>query len=113
MRKNALRRLRKKAFNHVRRALDFAAKIYPESPENAREAVRLAMKICQKKRIRLPPELRRRFCRKCATPFVGSSTFTVRVRGRGSPHVVVRCKFCGHVRRYAIKLGRKTETILK
>ncbi|MEM2333735.1 MAG: hypothetical protein QXZ62_04100 [Candidatus Caldarchaeum sp.] len=113
LRKDVLKRLRRRALNHVRKALEFAEKTYSESPENARNAVRLAMKICQKRRIRLPLELRRRFCRKCATPFAGSSTFTVRVRGRRSPHVVVRCKVCGHVRRYMIKPGQKTETNLK
>ncbi|MCS7129684.1 MAG: hypothetical protein RMH74_05315, partial [Candidatus Caldarchaeum sp.] len=99
----ALKNSRRKALSHVRRALDFASEIYSSDPETARKAVRLAMKISQKKRLRLPTELRRRFCRKCATPFTGPSTFSVRVRQRRSPHVVVRCRVCGYMRRYLTK----------
>ncbi len=98
-----LKRIHEKVLEHVMAALEFAEKIYGESPVRARNAVRLAIKLCQKARVRLPPELRRRFCRRCATPFIGSSTFSVRVRVRRSPHVVVRCRVCGYIRRYPIK----------
>lgn len=94
---------RRRQLNHVKMALEFAAETYPTDPERARKAVKLAIKLCQKNRLRLPLDLRRRFCRKCATPFVGLTTFSVRVRSRRSPHVVVRCSVCGHVRRYLIK----------
>ncbi|MEM1942472.1 MAG: hypothetical protein QXO30_01325 [Candidatus Caldarchaeum sp.] len=94
---------RRSQLNHVRRALEFAAETYPTDPERARKAVQLVIKLCQKNRLRLPVDLRRRFCRRCATPFVGPTTFSVRVRSRRSPHVVVSCRVCGHVRRYLIK----------
>lgn len=95
-------RARGRALGVVAKALDFAFKIYPQDPERARNAVKLAIKVAQKKRLRLPPELRRRFCRKCATPFVGSSTFSVRVRAGRETHVVLRCKVCGFTRRFHV-----------
>jgi ribonuclease P protein subunit RPR2 len=93
---------RARALAIVEKALDFAFKTYMRDPERARDAVRLAIKVAQKKRLRLPLRLRRKFCRKCATPFVGSSTFSVRVRGDKAPHVVLRCKVCRFTRRFHI-----------
>jgi len=90
----------RRALALVKRLLDFAFDFYTVNEEKARDAVKLAMKISQKKRLHLPPEVRRRFCRKCATPFVGSSTFSVRVRQNRSPHITIRCKICGFTRRF-------------
>jgi len=104
-----LREERQRALKLVKKILDFAETIHPEDSEKAVEAVRLAMRIAQKTRLRLPTYLRRRFCRKCGTPWTGPSTFSVRVRGNRATHVVIRCKKCGHTRRfYALKKRRKT-----
>ncbi|MCS7137215.1 MAG: ribonuclease P, partial [Candidatus Caldarchaeum sp.] len=95
-------KLKRKVLRLVEKALDFAEKTYPTNPARAIEAVKLAVRMAQKKRTGLPPQLRRKFCRKCFTPFVGPSTFSVRVRQEASPHVVVRCRVCGNFRRYRI-----------
>ncbi|MDJ0270064.1 MAG: hypothetical protein NXY59_05915 [Aigarchaeota archaeon] len=76
--------------------------MYPEYPEYAVRAVRQAQRLAQKVRLRLPTTLKRRFCRKCGTPFIGSQTFSVRVRQNRATHVVVRCKLCGHTRRFYV-----------
>ena len=105
MRRSEIRRIRKFALRRVERLLDFAVKHYGSYPEYAVAAVRTAQRIAMHYRLRLPPELRRRFCRRCGTPFTGAGTFRVRVRSRRSTHVVVRCMACGFMRRYP--LGRE------
>ncbi|MEM0440713.1 MAG: hypothetical protein QXF45_04470 [Candidatus Caldarchaeum sp.] len=97
-----------KVLKLVEKTLRFAEEFYSQNPERAVEAVKLAMRICQKKRVRLPPKLKRKFCRKCGTPFVGPSTVSVRVRPRPTPHVVVKCKVCGFMRRFLIRKKAKT-----
>ncbi|HID04729.1 MAG TPA: ribonuclease P [Candidatus Caldiarchaeum subterraneum] len=97
------RKLRDLVIQRVERALDFAFSIYSTHPEYAVKAVKQAQRLAQKARVRLPTRLRRRFCRKCGVPFVGSSTFSVRVRQNRSTHVVLRCKSCGFTRRFYIR----------
>jgi len=103
-RKKRIRKTRDKirdlALQRIERALEFAFEIYQEYPEYGVKAVKEAQSLAQKVRIRLPTRLRRKFCRKCGTPFIGSSTFSVRVRQNRSTHVVLRCKSCGFIRRF-------------
>lgn len=100
--KSAERRSKVRAVSNVARLLDFAVNYYGRYPDFAVSAVKTAQRIAMKNRLRLPPHLRRRFCRKCGTPFTGPSTFSVRVRSGRSRYVVVRCLGCGYVRRYPI-----------
>ena len=91
------------ALQRIRIALDFAFKIHREYPEYAVRAVKQAQRIAQKARVRIPTRLRRRFCRKCGTPFIGPEQFSVRVRDNRATHVVVKCRVCGFTRRFYAK----------
>ncbi len=93
-------KLRDLVIQRIERALDFSFEIYNNYPEYAVKAVKQAQRLAQKARVRIPTRLRRKFCRKCGTPFVGSSTFSVRVRQNRATHVVIRCKSCGFTRRF-------------
>ena len=99
-RKRERAKMRDLVIQRIERALDFAFEIYHSYPEYAVRAVRQAQRLAQKARVRLPTKLRRRFCRKCGTPFLGPSTFSVRVRQNRATHVVVRCRNCGFTRRF-------------
>ncbi|MEM1944620.1 MAG: ribonuclease P [Nitrososphaerota archaeon] len=94
------RRGKVEALSCVGGLLDFALNYYRQYPQFAISAVRMAQRIAMKHRLRLPPRLKRRFCRKCGMPFIGPSTFSVRVRAGRRRYVVVRCLGCGYVRRY-------------
>ncbi len=94
------RAVRDLAIQRVKIALDFAFRIYKQYPEYAIRAVKQAQRTAQKARVRIPTPLRRRFCRKCGTPFIGPEQFSVRIRNNRSTHVVVRCKTCGFTRRF-------------
>ncbi|MCS7136389.1 MAG: ribonuclease P [Nitrososphaerota archaeon] len=88
------------ARERVERLFEFA-RIYAQSdPEAAREAVTIARRIAQRARMRIPKKHKLMFCRKCGNLFLGSGSFSVRIRNRRSTHVVVRCLKCGWIRRY-------------
>lgn len=90
----------------IKRLFDFAIAHADSMPEEAEEAVRIARRIAQRARVRLPRQYRVLFCRKCGNLFLRPDSFTVRVRPRRSTHVVVRCKRCGWTRRYCSTKGR-------
>ncbi len=62
----------------------------------ARRYVDLARRIGMRYNVRVPPEFRRRFCKKCLAYLVPSLNARVRV-GRG--HVTVTCLKCGTIQR--------------
>ncbi len=67
-------------------------------PEWADRYVFLARKLAMKYNVKIPHELRRRFCHKCYHYF-GPSKATVRTNPR-TKAVEYTCKNCGHVNRY-------------
>jgi len=92
------------ARERIERLFEFARAYAQSDPEAAREAVAIAMRIAQRARMRIPKQYRLIFCRRCGNLFLGSGSFSIRVRDRRSTHVVVRCLKCGWIRRYpAIK----------
>jgi len=94
------RLLRMIARERVDRLFEFAMLSARSDLEAAREAVAIARRIAQRARIRIPKRYKLMFCRKCGNLFLGTDSFSVRVRDRRSTHVVVRCLRCGWVRRY-------------
>lgn len=91
--------IRRIALDRIARLMEFAKRHAADRPELAREAGKLALKICKKARIRMPTRYRRLICRKCGTPFYIPGSFTVRVRDKRSTHVVIRCNTCGYIKR--------------
>lgn len=100
--------VRRIALDRIARLMEFARRHAADRPELAREAGRLALKICRKARIRLPVRYRRLICRKCGTPFYIPGSFTVRVRDRRSTHVMIRCNTCGYIKRVPALREKKT-----
>jgi len=88
------------ARERIERLFEFARAYAQSDPEAAREAVAIARRIAQRARMRIPKQYRLTFCRRCGNLFLGSGSFSVRVRDRRSTHVVVRCLKCGWIRRY-------------
>lgn len=62
----------------------------------ARRYVELARRIGMRYNVRVPPEFRRRFCKKCLAYLLPAVNARVRV-GRG--HVIVTCLGCGTIQR--------------
>jgi ribonuclease P protein subunit RPR2 len=85
---------------------DRAREFFPEDPRASDRCVDLARRIAMRQRVRIPRELRRRFCRRCSAYFVPGSTLRVRVR-HGT--VVTTCLRCSAHRRYRMVNHRKVE----
>ncbi len=107
MRRSNARRVKGLALSRIAALVNFAVRYYSLYPDYAVTAVRTAQRIAMKYRVRLPTGLRRRFCRKCGTPFTGPSTFTIRVRRGRTRHVTLRCLKCGYVRRFQFRVKNK------
>ena len=85
---------------------DRAREFFPENPAASDRCVALARRIAMRQRVRIPRELRRRFCRRCSAYLVPGVTLRVRVR-HGT--VVTTCLRCDARRRYRVVSRRKAE----
>jgi ribonuclease P protein subunit RPR2 len=90
------------AAERVERLFDLADASFPDRPELSDRYVRLAWRLKTKYNLRLPPHLRRKFCRKCLSFWKPGVSCRVRVR-RGD--VTITCLRCGRVTR--LPLGQK------
>lgn len=70
-----------------------------KQPELAKRYVILARKIGMKYKVRIPPELRRRFCRHCNAYWTSANS---RIRLRKGM-LVMCCLECRHFRRFRYK----------
>jgi len=87
------------ARERIVRLFSQAEKESDQYPARSNRYVELARAISMKQRVRIPRELRRRFCRHCSAFLVPGRTSRVRVHGG---KVVVTCLVCGSVRRYPV-----------
>ena len=97
---------RKIALSRAERLLTLAVEAERESrAERSVRYVALARRMATRYNVRLPPELRRRFCRKCGGVLLPGKTLRVRT----NDGVVTRtCLRCGAVRRNPFRRERAT-----
>jgi len=89
--------------------LKLAGEALETDEELARRYVDLAFRIAAKARLKLPRNVKRRYCRRCKTPLVPGRTARVRIkRGSGGQRLVVTCLRCGYIRRYPLKHRSRT-----
>lgn len=93
-------RARELAFESAVRLLRLARQRFRSDPDLSRRYVRLAWKLKTKFNLRLPPEFRMLFCRKCLTPWLPGATCRVRIRGG---RLTVTCLGCGRIYRRSLK----------
>ncbi|MEM2874833.1 MAG: hypothetical protein QW567_02250 [Candidatus Hadarchaeales archaeon] len=85
---------REALLERVRSLLRMAEEEIGRRPELSERYVRLAWRIKTRRRLGLPADLRRRFCRKCLTVWVPGLTCRVRIKkGR----LTITCLRCGRV----------------
>ena len=77
-----------------------ARDVFKKKPRLADRYVYLARKIAMKYKVRIPPELKRKFCKYCHTYLVPSVNCRVRVQ-RGK--VVYYCMKCKKFMRFVLK----------
>ncbi|MDY6780690.1 MAG: ribonuclease P protein component 4 [Halobacteria archaeon] len=88
------------AEERIRRLFELAERVHEDSPERAGEYVERAREVGMRCRVRLPDELKRRFCGDCGSYYVfGSEESGARVR-LNDGHVTITCEKCGSQARY-------------
>lgn len=87
-----------------------AGESFREHPERSRRYVEMASKLSMRYNIRLPPSLKRRFCKSCKAFLVPGVNCHVRTSpSQGA--VIVTCGECGHVERYPYRRERKSKAV--
>ncbi|MEM7815659.1 MAG: ribonuclease P protein component 4 [Candidatus Aenigmatarchaeota archaeon] len=94
------------AMERVERLFSLADEEFGKKPERSNNYVALARKIAMRYNVRIPPELKRRFCKSChkyLKPGINS-------RVRTSPKqraVIVTCLECGKIMRHPYRKEKK------
>lgn len=78
---------------------DLASQEFKNHPERSDRYVHLARKIAMRYNIRMPKELKRKFCKKCYKYLVPGVNCRVRTRTMQRA-VIVKCLECGNIMRY-------------
>ncbi|MEM5854005.1 MAG: ribonuclease P protein component 4 [Candidatus Aenigmatarchaeota archaeon] len=90
---------RKIAWERIRILFNLAEKELEKHPERSKRYVELARKIGLRYNIRLPRNLKRKFCKKCNTLLKPGTTCTVRIVGKV---LTIKCKNCNNLIRYRV-----------
>ncbi len=69
-------------------------------PELGKRYVFLARKLSSKAKVRIPRELKRKFCKHCNLYFIAGTNYTVRTTGKT---ITYTCKSCGNWTRIGYK----------
>ncbi|MGA2934150.1 MAG: ribonuclease P [Methanomicrobiales archaeon] len=93
---------RKLARERIEILFERAREFFPENPLWSDRCVDLARRIAMRQRVRIPRDLRMKFCRRCSAYLVPGSTVRVRVH-RGK--VVMTCMRCSGHRRFRLVKG--------
>jgi ribonuclease P protein subunit RPR2 len=94
----------------IERLFSLAEKEFSIHPERSHRYVFLARKIAMRYNIRIPPELRRSYCKKCYKYLKPS--INCRVRTNASQRaVIVTCLECGHVMRHPYRKEKKLKKL--
>jgi len=88
------------AVERIERLLSLAERKLGENQDLARRYVELAWKLKLRYRVRLSPELKRKFCRKCKILWKPGVSCRVRIR---SGRVTIICLRCGHITRIPLR----------
>jgi ribonuclease P protein subunit RPR2 len=83
----------------IERLFSLAQKEFSKNPQRSQSYVQLARKIAMRYNIRLPPELKRQYCKKCYKYLKPSINSRVRTNPKQRA-VTVTCLECGHIMRY-------------
>lgn len=89
--------IKKTALSRIRRLFEQAELRFSSDPALSNRYVQLARKIAQKAEVRIPPELKLRFCKKCHSYLVQGVNCKVRL---SSHSVLYTCLICGNTMRH-------------
>ncbi len=99
MRRRGRIKIRDLAAQRMRLLLRMADEVYPWEPELGLMYGDLARRISLRTKVKIPQEWRWRYCKRCGSFLYPGINADVRVRERRFPHLVIRCRLCGGIRR--------------
>ncbi len=98
-RKKAKEREKDLAKQRIVRLLRLADEVYPSEPELGLRYGELARRLALRTKVRIPEEWKWRYCKGCGSFLYPGINADVRTRDRRLPHLVIRCRLCGEMRR--------------
>ena len=84
----------------IKKLFNLADSVFSENPPRADKYVAQARKIAMKLRIRIPKDLKRRFCKHCYSFFMPGKNLRVRKK---KGEVVYSCLICKESMRFPVK----------
>lgn len=87
---------RKIGYERIEILFNEANKVFGKNQELARKYVILARKIAMRLRLRLPKELKRKFCRNCNSYLKSGTNCKIRTKNK---MVIYKCYICNHITR--------------
>ncbi len=96
----------------IERLFALAEREFSTHPERSHHYVSLARKIAMRYNIRLSPQLKRQYCRKCYKYLKPSINCRVRTSAKQQA-VIITCLECGHIMRHPYrkeKVSRKARS---
>lgn len=97
MKQQSNARVKEIAEKRIRKLFEIAKEEARKRPALAKRYIKLARELARKTQTKIPPELKKAFCKKCMTPFTGSSKARTR-----KGFLVYTCAKCGERRRFKI-----------
>ncbi|MEW6294687.1 MAG: dephospho-CoA kinase [Candidatus Diapherotrites archaeon] len=98
--------VQKIALERMYRLMDLALENWKEHKERSRDYLGLMKRISTRNRVRIPRELKEKYCKKCFALLEGNST--VRVKGKA---LWLKCKGCGTVKKIFLE-GKKSKIVI-
>lgn len=95
---------KKQAMHEVLHLFDDAKELAGSDLEESNKRVKKARRIAMKARLRLPKEIKRRFCKKCGTVFIPGKNYRVRSKNK---KIIYTCLTCKHIFRFPTIEKRK------
>lgn len=93
-------RNKKKEKSKARKEIERLIALAGENEKYAKRYVRLARKIAERTRTRIPKELRRKFCKHCNSYFIHGKNVRVRRNEKG---IVYSCLSCEKITRFPVR----------
>ncbi|MFX1492340.1 MAG: ribonuclease P protein component 4 [Promethearchaeota archaeon] len=100
MRVRGSRRWRATVVKHLRSLFQHAEAVVGQDPALAKRYVQMARRIVMRTRVRLPADLRHRYCHRCENFLRPGRNARVRLRTAGrNGSLVITCLVCGYRRK--------------
>lgn len=95
--------IKKIALERIRRLFNMADYVFHINPVLSHRYVELSRRIAMRCKVRIPRDLRRRFCHRCYKFLKPGVNCRIRLAKRREPHIVITCLECGNIVRLNLR----------